>query len=217
MHRVVITSSTSHILFNYRKLRKLRLGKEVPDSPFFVNGAGRPLSRIQNTPGSLLNKIGVAVGIPDLNPTQLRQAAEQIIQQNDEMRKNSKNLLMHSEDVGRIIYQNKPTIRSEWIHSMDHIEGSKEKIDLDMDTEMEMKEVEEADELARLQYAEQFNLDDREQRNASRRCSKRCRVPANDRLFLQKLIYKELFGSMYQVFPGNFVIIVIFGVDNHLL
>ena len=217
MHRVIITSNTSRILFNYRKLRRLRLGEEDPDSPFFVNGAGRPLSRIQNTPGSLLNKIGITVGIPDLCPTQLRQAAEEIIQQDDEMRKNSKKLLMHSENVGRIIYQNKPTIRSEWVHSMDLMEGTAEKIDLDVDTEREMKELDEADELARLQYAEQFNLDDRQQRNVNRRCNKRCRVPANDRLFLQKLIYKELFGSIYQVFPGNFVLIAIFDLDTHLL
>lgn len=42
------------------------------DSPFFVNGNGVALSRLQNTNGSLLRVIGVACGIPDLTPTMLR-------------------------------------------------------------------------------------------------------------------------------------------------
>lgn len=41
-------------------------------SKFFLNGNGFSLGRIQNGPGSLLQRIGLACGVPDLNPTMLR-------------------------------------------------------------------------------------------------------------------------------------------------
>ena len=176
------------------------------DAPFFVNGSGAPLSRIQNSPGSLLSKIGAVVGIPDLNPTMLRKAAEQTIQTDSEMRKNSKKLLMHSENVGHAIYHEVPTIRSEWVHRMEQVEAPDGKVESEVDIEMEteMDELEKADAEARVEYAEKFALEDRIQRNMNRRCSTRCKVPSNDRVFLQKLIFKELFGSVYQTFPGVF-------------
>ena len=83
------------------------------------------------------------------------------------------------------------------------MEASGAKDEVDPEKEKEMNDVEEADELARVQYAEKFNEEDRFQRNINRRCNTRCRIPPNDRIFLQKLIYKELFGSTYQTFPGK--------------
>ena len=148
------------------------------------------------------------MGIPDLTPTMLRQSAEAIIQADEEMQKNSQPLNMHSNAVGRSIYHNVPTMRSQWVNKLDHLEASDkaDEVQVDSDMEKEMNIWEEEDELARVEYAENFNLEDRFQRNINRRCSTRCRIPPNDRLFLQKIIYKKVFGSVYQFFPGNLLL-----------
>ena len=231
MHNVIITKSTREIMFNYRKLRKLRFPYEGnfsyyilfqelclflivfmldPDSPFFINGSGKPLSRIQNSSGSLLNKIGRVVGIPDLSPTMIRQAAEQYIQTNEAMQEKSDILNMHSKEVGRVIYAKFPTIRSEWVHSMQYIEdghNGPSQGDPDKQKEKEMNDLEEADEQAKMIYAQNFALEDRIERTSNRRFNPRCNLPSNDRNKLMKLVYKEVFGGVYQTFPGNYIYI----------
>ena len=181
-----------------------------PESPFFINGSGRPLSRIQNTSGSLLRKIGLVVNVPDLSPTMIRQAAEQYIQTNEAMKDLSDILNMHSGQVGRVIYAKFPTIRSEWVHSMQYLEDGHSGAshgELDKEKEKEMNDVEEADEQAKLKYAQNFDLEDRLERTSNRRCNPRCNLPSNDRNKLMKLVYKEVFGGVYQTFPGNYIYI----------
>lgn len=124
---------------------------------------------------------------------------------------------MHSESVGRIIYAKNPTIRSEFIHNMELIEAPHDenaKVLLDDEKEKEMEDLEQADEEARIEYAENFDLEDRFERNMNRRCNRRCKIPPNDRNFLMKIIHKEIFGGVYQTFPGN---ILLFHYEFHLI
>ena len=142
----------------------------------------------------------------------IRQAAEKVIQGNDEMKKNSQKLLMHSEAVGRVIYAKYPTIRSEWVHSMEQLESAPDndnEAGVDEEKEKEMNDLEQADEQARIQYAQNFDLEDRMQRNINRRHNSRCNIPPLDRNRLMKLVYKEVFGGVYQTFPGLFVYILL--------
>ena len=64
-------------------------------SPFFLNGDGRSLSRMQNCGGSWLEKIGRVVGVPKLTVTHLRRAAENLIQKSQDLRDRSKSLNAH--------------------------------------------------------------------------------------------------------------------------
>ena len=95
-------------------------------SPFFLNGDGRSLSRMQNCGGSWLEKIGRVVGVPKLTVTHLRRAAENLIQKSQDLRDRSKSLNAHENDVGRIIYD-KEVIRGEFVNKMEYEENDSEK------------------------------------------------------------------------------------------
>ena len=186
-------------------------------SPFFINGNGKPLSHLKNTPGSLLSKIGQTVGVPDLTPTMLRYSLEKLIQSDEKMRNQSKSLNCHSEDVGRIIYHESSIVRSEFVNHTDYVEGSpaKKKAKLsvvDKKRQEEMDEMEEADEKARKLKAQEFMEITRAKRSANVRCGNRVKVQPNHLEFLQKLVLEKVFNNVYQHFPKGKFFSVLFKV-----
>ena len=66
-----------------------------PESFFFVNANNAPLSKLQNTPGSWMEKIGNVTKIEKLNITHLQKSAEYYIQESDKLRGRSKTLNYH--------------------------------------------------------------------------------------------------------------------------
>ena len=167
------------------------------------------MARIQNTPGSLLNKIGIACGIPDLTPTMLRQAAENQVQKNSKMKENSKLITMHSEDVGRHIYHKSgPQIRAEFGNFMDvNVDSPTKKVKVtdndDKQREEKMQELEEADAEARKLNAKEYLTAERKRRDRSLPTGKRRRVNSLDKEFLLELVFNEVFQSTYQNFPDG--------------
>ena len=180
-----------------------------PDSSFFLNGHGLKLGRIQNTRGSLLEKIGITCGVENLTSTMLRQACEKVIQENSQMQARSKTLNAHSSEVGRQIYDaSKPIVRTEFVnfcHIKDKAKDpNRHLLNLNSTKLQEMKETDELDEMKKRRRAEDLLQKDREKRNMSRSLGKRCRVLPNDRYLLQQIVFKNVFQNVYSDFPqGN--------------
>ena len=176
------------------------------DSSFFLNGHGLQLGRIQNSKGSLLEKVGLTCGIPDLNATMLRQAAECVLQSNEKMQVRSKLINCHSERVGRSNYERrKPIIRTEFINFCDRRDNprnpTKEMTRAELEKRKEMLEVNKRDAEERQRRAEEVLQRDREERNKSKSLGKRCKVLPNDRFTLQQLVLREVFGDICLDFP----------------
>ena len=172
-----------------------------------MNGSGFPLGRIQNGNGSLLQKIGLTCGVPDLNPTMLRRASEKTIQSNPDMIAKSKAINGHSGEVGFQHYdKSNCRVKSEFVNFTDNLEQSKpgsEKID--SEKEKKMLEVDKADEEARKQDAREFLSNVKERRSKNFLPGRRIKVNSSDRYFLQKLVYAEIFNSTLQHFPKGTV------------
>ena len=176
------------------------------DSPFFCNGRGEKLGRLQNTEGSLLRRIGIACGVPDLTPTDFRRSAETKIQKSEAMRSKSDALNMHSETVGRHIYdKSNSRIRCEYVNLMDISERDKSAAPLsptqDDASDKEMKDIENADKEASIKHAREYLDQERSKKDVNVPLGKRCKVNPLHRFILQTLVSEEIFSSEYKEFP----------------
>lgn len=168
-----------------------------------MNGRGNALGRLQNSSGSLLSKVGLVVGIPDLSPTDLRRSVESIIQASADMKNNNKALNMHSDHVGKQIYdKSKFVVRPEFINHVEHIESSSgessKRIKLsnfDKAGEDRMNEMELEDAVMRRSHAQKFLTEEKRMRAKNLPLGPRCRVNALDRSFLQTLVHEKVFMS----------------------
>lgn len=188
-------------------------------SPFFVNGRGKPLGKIQKTPGSLFEKIGLCCGLPDLQPTDLRRAAEVHIQNSEAMKNKAKVISNHSDEVGRKWYDpTKIVTRAEFVNKVNAIESTKEEnkednelSDFERDREERMEDLEKIDEKIRMKEASEFLKNEKDNMIARRRKrGPRNKVDLNDRYFLLELVHKEVFQSVHQDFPQGIMIFLQF-------
>ena len=176
-----------------------------------------PLTRIQNTAGSWLEKIGRVTGVPKLSVTDLRKGAEKIIQDDEEMKKNVKSLNFHSQEVGRAVYNqgHNIQIRGEYVNKLEIMESQKEECtpkelsEFEQRRQERIKETRRKDDENRIASANVFLQDQKEKRNLNVVYSKRVKVLPNDRKSLQELISEELFpedknfpqGKTYILYP----------------
>ena len=169
---------------------------------FFKNGNGLPLARIQNTPGSWLNRIGRVTGVPKLSITDLRRAAEKQIQNDEQMKANAESLNFHKNEVGRVVYNQEYNMqmRGEYVNKIFIQEAgqnisssSKELTQFEKDRLERKRQMELDDEKNRIANATLYLKEQQEKRNSSIVYSKRVRVLPVDRLFLQKLFSEQIF------------------------
>ena len=166
-----------------------------------MNGRGKALCRLQNSPGSLFNKVALAVGIPDLKTTDLRRSIEGLIQGSEDMKKNSGALNMHSEQVGKQHYDlSKFTVRPEFVNHVEHMEGSsdaasKEETLTDFEKERlaRMHEVEMEDAIVRRNIAQKFMSETKKMKGKNDSLGPRRKVNPLDRAFLQTLVHQQIF------------------------
>ena len=172
------------------------------------------MGRIQNTSGSWLHTIGRVTGVPKLSITDLRRGAEKHIQNDEEMRRRCKALNFHSEEVGRVVYDERQNmqIRGEYVHKVQMLEsGEGPSIESEQLTDFEKKRLERKrkleieDEQKRIAKASQFLQLEQEKRNNNVVYSKRIRVLPNDRKFLQELFSTELFPEDKNFTQGNLI------------
>ena len=136
----------------------------------------------------------------------LRKAAERTIQQNHDMRKKTQILNAHSELVGRNIYdQSQSRVRAEFVNYMSFLEApgkrKRDSSNFDIENRKRMRSQEKVDAITRRENAEKYLAKEEEIRNRTAPVGSRRKLLPNDRLYLQKLIKKEVFGDIVQDFP----------------
>ena len=163
------------------------------------------MGKIQNVPGSLLEKIGLTVGVQKLTLTKIRRAAEIIIQKNAQMKQKVKILNNHSQKVGQDIYDiTNSRVRVEYVEYLNKIESKKNKVvkkRIDIEREERKKNMILADEKLREKNARNFLIQEEKKRKQNVRFTNRCNVKPDQKSFLQDIIFKELFNSRIQKFP----------------
>ena len=178
------------------------------DDAFFINGeTGKPLQKIQNTAGSLLNLVAGVVGVPRVSLTVIRRAAERIIQKNPAMKLKCKVLNNHSPKVGEDYYdQSGKCSRVEYVRLMETMESpsskkNSENFRKDSNRENRKKRKAEEDAISRKENAEKYlkSLNDRKKKSFG--LNLRCKVKPKDRPMLMKFVFENIFNGKVQKFP----------------
>lgn len=155
----------------------------------------------------MLRKIGIVCGVPDICPTDLRRGVEKEIQSNENMKTKSKVINMHSEEVGRHVYdKSNSRTRAEFVNSMTSKETPLKEMKKrpDKKRKIEMEQMEDKDSKTRKKHAQEFLQTLRSERIQNRKRNTRCCMSPPDRSFLLNLVYQEVFHSIRQEFPkGN--------------
>ena len=165
------------------------------------------MGKIQNTPGSLLRKIGNAVGVDQLTLTKIRRAAEIVIQQNEAMKRKGKILNNHSQKVGQNIYDiTNSRVRVEYIGYLNNMEKQNKKflkLKKNKEREQRKKLMELEDAKLREKHAREFLEKEQLRRKQNVGFTKRCNVRPADKVILQNLFFKKVFGNKIQKFPNE--------------
>ena len=187
-----------------------------PESFFFVNANNAPLSKLQNTPGSWMEKIGNVTKIEKLNITHLRKSAEYYIQESDKLRGRSKTLNYHSDDVGVHFYNDPLAERAEFVNYVDQRETPKKikrrSRSFDLDRAQRKKKMEEEDKVKKIENAKRLLEAADARRKDNLVYGKRLCVKPNHRLFLQRLIVKECFTDGHINFPKGDCFVALLGL-----
>ena len=153
--------------------------------PYFVNTRNEPIAPLQNTPGSLLNKFGIACGIAKPTVNTLRRAAETKIQASPLMKSAVENLNSHSSEVGVEHYDlGADNSRASFIHQLSAMESPGIVGDVPERIKEKRKETAVKERELRVKRAkETLIVDKMKKRN---HLSKSCRLKPKNRLFLQE-------------------------------
>ena len=127
---IIIDRRSWQLAEMYRDLKKICFGHISPSDPFFVNHRGLPLSRLQRTPGSLVEKFGEVTGVTDFTMTCLRRAAEGVIQGDKDLRVITKDLNNHSSQVVPVYDIAASMRRNVFLSGMSQAEGSSSSSDV---------------------------------------------------------------------------------------
>lgn len=150
------------------------------------------------------------VGVPNLSVTHLRKAAEKILQENDKMRKKAKAINNHTPLVGEVIYDpSKSSAKAQFVNRVEKVIESPQKTAntakritiFDEERKLRKKDVEHADKIAREKHAKKVLLRAKLRKSENAQYNQRVRVLSHHRLFLQKLLFKEMFENTVAQFP----------------
>ena len=210
-HSIILTKKTYNLCAQYRELKEDILNLDINStSAFFVNHKNKPLTRIQNTKNSLLQKVEMATGVDNVTTNTIRRAAETRIQSRTDMQARCKTLNSHSSDVGRIFYDKADTrFRAEFVNYSDNIEKmSTDDCASDTDEDYYQKaekrrRIDEEDLTKSVEKAKETLNEYRLNKKLNSNMNLTKKIKSADRLFLQKLIFEECFDSNLQLFPNN--------------
>ena len=121
---VIIDRFTYAMAEKYQDMKKWVLGVRPGSEPFFVNHRGKKLSRLQKSPGSLVELFGKVVGKPNFRMTHIRKALEGKIQNSKEHSRNTRDINNHSSQVVDVYDNVSASRRNLFISSMAATEGS---------------------------------------------------------------------------------------------
>ena len=201
--RIILTPRSLEICLRFQDMKEMLLDVKDTDS-FFVNLKNEPIAPLQNTPGSLLHKFGIACGIAKPTVNTLRRAAETKIQASPLMKSAVENLNGHSSEVGLEHYDlGADNSRANFIHQLSAMESPGIVEDVPEKIKEKRKQTAVKERELRVQRAkETLIVDKMKKRNRS---SKSCKLKPKNRLFLQEFFStfdKKKFSSDVH-FPGT--------------
>ena len=204
--QIILTPRSVEICLKYKEVKLVIVKDAIDDDcSFFVNHKGKTLAPLQRTPGSLLDKLGLAVGLNNPTINSFRRSAETKVQASTSMKASVEALQLHSQKVGLDHYDRSHDIkRANFISQLssmetpeivetsvpDHVKRKREK----MEEEEREKVLNQAKETLK-----------RDKTGKKEALNKKCKVKPEDCLFLQKLFshLKEL--EPMEKFPGKLI------------
>ena len=200
--QIILTPRSVEWCLKYRDLKSDEFDNVEDDSQFFVSIRGKPLSPLQNTPGSLLDKVGGACGVNQPTVNSFRRAAETKVQASPLMKASVENLQSHSRQVGLAHYDRSgDTTRANFIHQLAALESPSKGFDeVPEAVKLKRQKKEEEDREKVLRNAKDALLQDK-----MRKKEKKSYLNLEDRHFLQKLftsLKDQNFGAN-KVFPHD--------------
>ena len=212
---IVLTPRSAELCLKFQDLKRECLEEVDDNDPFFVNLKGKPLTAIQRTKGSLLEKMGEVCGVDNPTVNTFRRAAEVKVQASPLMKASVENLQSHSRQVGLKHYDRSgPSTRASFINQLSEME-SPQKADIEVPEDVKRKRLEkEKDEREKiLRQAQQTLIQDKLRKKETK--SRKCRLNNEEREFLQKT-FSSLDGQCLttETFPGiylysNFCILIV--------
>ena len=200
--RIILTPRSLDVCLKFQDMKEMLINVEDTDS-FFVNIKNAPIAPLQNTPGSLLNKFGIACGIAKPTVNTLRRAAETKIQASPLMKSAVENLNSHSSEVGLEHYDlGADNSRANFIHQLSAMESPGIVGDVPEMIKEKRKERAVKERELRVKRAKETLIVDKMKKRT--RLGKSCRLKPKNRLFLQEFFStfdKKKFNSDVY-FPG---------------
>ena len=196
--QIILTPRALECCLKYRDIKTEVFENVEDEAQFFVNIRGKPLTALQNTPGSLLDKLGSACGVNQPTVNSFRRAAEVKVQASPLMKASVENLQSHSRKVGLDHYDRSgDTTRANFIHQLSALESPSKAVVPEVPEAVKLKRQKEQEEDRErvLRKAKDALLQDRMKKK-----EKTSYLKLEDRDFLQKL-----FSSLksYNVFPQD--------------
>ena len=200
--KIILTPRSCEILLKFRDLKCEVMLSVDDESQFFTNFKGRPLAPLQNTPGSLLSKLGTVCGV--LNPTvnSFRRAAEVKVQGSPLMKSSVENIQSHSRQVGLDHYDRSlDTTRANFIHQLAAMESPQKAVEeVPEAVKLKRKKKEQEDKENTLKKAKDILLKDKMRKKEQK--NNKGNLKPEDREFLQK-IFSTLKIKSTEDFPDD--------------
>ena len=199
--QIILTPRVLECCLKFQDIKQNVLDNVQADDNFFVNGGGRALAAIQRTNGSLLDKLGKAVGVTDVTVNSFRRAAETVVQASPCMKSKVENLQSHSNEVGLKHYdRSQENIRASFITQLSCLESSRKASKVPDAVQKKRKKAEEEEREMILKQAKEMLLKDKLKKN-----NKKGRINSEDRLFTQNYFSTSEINNLKpsERFPGD--------------
>ena len=201
---VILTRRGEEICKKYRDLKFACLDEEEDDaSPFFVNIQGKPLSKIRNHAGSLLEKLGAVCRVENPTVNTFRRATEVQVQASPIMKQSVNKIQLHSAAVGEKIYDKSgPNTRANFIHQLADME-SPQKVKVDVPDTVRNRRVlrDRKDREKIINHAKIILEEDKKKKTGPK--SKKNKIISDEKIFLDKILCAEIVNKIGIVFPGR--------------
>ena len=211
---LILTRRGEEICKQYRDVKFACLDDEEDEnSSFFVNMKGKPLTKIKNQPGSLLEKLGEVCGVENPTVNTFRRATEVQVQASPIMKQAVNKIQLHSAAVGEKIYDKSGSnTRANFFHQLADME-SPQKVVKDVPVEVSNKRVlrERKDREKVIKRAKTILEEDKKKKTVPK--SKKNKIIFDEKIFLDKILCDEIVDKIGVLFPGRIFYLMF---DSHL-
>ena len=196
---IVLTRKVVEICMKFSDIKETVLENVGMTDPFFVNFKGKQLAPIQRVKGSLLYKMGKAVGLENLTMNSFRRAAEKSVQGSPKLKEHIKAVQSHSIEVGaKYYYRGGENVRAQFISQMSEKEvpNSNEEVPEDVKKNREATQKKQRERI--LRNAKNKLAEEKMRKNLN------YKVQPRDRAFMQNIFSSDQGIKDSTKFPGDY-------------